>query len=242
MKRRALLGAISASMVGMAGCLGATEYTLSKPDVEQTDDPLRIDAALSDRNLTIDGPATLTLTLENTGDTPLRIRTMNVWPFGLPMLEKTSGQYNLDVMLLSDRYEEMDSVNISYSGGFESRRVRTKQVTQVLEPAKPVSQEYTLRGDMFMGGGGTYELQGYGQRRTTPVGRQQQGAGTTRTASANDSQQGNSNNSKDGSAQPRSPPNNWQYLFKYQPEGGDKYYAYQPTMSITISSKSLIPL
>lgn len=254
MKRRTLLGAISASMIGMAGCLGADEYTLSEPDVEQTDDPLQIDAELSGREVTIEGPSTLTLTLENTGEKPLEIRTTNLWPFGLPALGRTNDQHSREILLLSDRYEETDSVNISVEGnGILNMRTQGQTVTQVLAPAEPISKEYTLRGDLIWTDG-TYELQRSNQGRPARAGRNQQGNGPAQQGNQTGQQGNESGQQGNQTAQPnqtaqqpnttaqqRPQQNNWQYLFEFRPEGGEQYYAYQPTVSITVSTKGLLP-
>ncbi|UPM41729.1 hypothetical protein [Halocatena salina] len=221
MKRRTLLGAISASMLGMAGCLGRDEYTLSAPDIEQTDDPLRIDATLSGHDVTIDGSPTLTLTLENTGETPLQLRTTNLWPFGVPVFRRANGEYG-EILLLSDRYDEAEGVNVSVGGGFRSVQLQSKPITQTLQPATPITREYTIRGDTITTEG-TYELQRNSMGRSASV------TPTRRNNSSNDSRQ------------KRMTPDDWQYLFKYRPEDGDTYYAYQPTVSITISTKGLLP-
>lgn len=234
MKRRALLGTIGASMAGLAGCLGASEYTLSEPDVEQTDAPLRIDASLSGKDVTIDGPATLTLTLENTGEDPLQIRAMNLWPFGLPALRGTDDQeYSGQILLLSERYDEVDSVNVSVSGGYRSVNTRSDPVSQVLEPNDSVSQEYTIRGDAIMMDG-TYELRRYGQGMIGPANRGQQGNVTA--------QQNNTTAQPDNETiQKRPEQDAARHLLEYRPQGGEEYHAYQPTVSVTVSTKSLIP-
>lgn len=226
MKRRALLGTIGASMAGLAGCLGRNEYTLSELTVEQTDDPLRIDASLSGKDVTIDSPTTLTLTLENTGESPLQVRNTGLWPFGVPALGKTSGEFRRQVLLLSDRYEEIDGVNINISGGSQSVSMNNEPVTQMLEPADPITQEYTLRGDAIMVEG-TYELQRNDQRLRGPVGRGQQGNST--------GQPGN------GTVRQRPEQDAGRHLLEYRPQDGEEYHAYQPTVSVTVSTKSLIP-
>ncbi|RRJ31292.1 hypothetical protein [Halocatena pleomorpha] len=221
MKRRTLLGAIGASMLGMAGCLGQNEYTLSEPDIEQTDDPFRIDATLSNRDVTIDGPATLTLTLENTGETPLQIRTTDLWPFGVPVFGRQGDQYG-EIQLLSDRYDETDNVDISVTGWSRSMSLQGQPITQTLSPGDPLTREYTVRGDLITTEG-TYQLQQNSMRRPPSVTPTQR------------------NNSSNKTVKRRSPPDDWQYLFKYRPKNGDTYYAYQPTVSITVSTKSLLP-
>lgn len=231
MKRRALLGTIGASMAGLAGCLGANEYTLSDLNVEQTDAPLRIDASLSGKDVTIDGPATLTLTLENTGEDPLQIRAMNLWPFGLPALRGTDDQeYSGQILLLSERYDEVDSVNVSVSGGYTNTSIQSDPVTQVLEPADPITQEYTIRGDAIARDG-TYELGRHSQGPIGSVGRSQQGNGT----------QGNGTQQSNGTVRKRPPQDAAKHLLEYRPQDGEEYHPYQPTVSVTVSTKSLIP-
>lgn len=248
MKRRTLLGAISASMVGMAGCLGQDEYTLSEPDIEQTDDPLRIDAELSGREVTIEGPVTLTLSLENSGEGPLQIRTTDLWPFSVPVLGRTSDQHSREILLMTDRYEESDSVNISVEGnGILNRRTQGQTVTQMLAPGEPISKEYTIRGDLIQTDG-TYELQRSNHSRLEPANHNQRSNESVRWGNQTaqqpnpTAQQSNQTAQQPNSTAQQAPRrNNWQYLFEFRPEEGEQYYAYQPTVSITVSTKGLLP-
>lgn len=215
MKRRALLGAISASMIGMAGCLGQNEYTVSKPTIEQTDGPLRIDATVKERDITIDSPkAKLTLTLENTIEDPIEIRTANLWPFGMPAIVKKENQYWIDILLLSDRYEELDSVNVESNSGGQSVRVSAKRITRTLDPKQAVTREFYLRGGMIHQSG-TYKLQGYR-------------SGPSLHTESNETV-------RDRSRRPKRP------LLEYQPPNRNEYRPYLPTVSVTITTKGLLP-
>lgn len=105
-------------------------------------------------------------------------------------------------------------------------------VTQTLEPSDPITQEYTIRGDLITVDG-TYELQRHSQGPFSSVDRGQQGNNT--------GQQNNTTAQPDNETRRRPPREAESHLLEYKRQDDEEFQAYQPTVSITVSTKSLLP-
>ena len=78
MKRRTFLTASTLSIAGLSGCLGDTEYRITNTATETSPDSLSLSVRIAVAGATVEHPAALTLTLENTADDPIRIRSYGV--------------------------------------------------------------------------------------------------------------------------------------------------------------------
>jgi hypothetical protein len=154
MRRRAVLAAAGASMTSLAGCLGASEYTIT--DVEVTSSaPFEFDVTITDPDAVIEHSARLEFELINRGDRPLRVRNTGVWPFGLlklvPSLDtEVPGPGTL---LWTEQYEASEHVDI------ESRRnygTDSTSLVQALESGGRVRETYELHGDGISEAGTAY--------------------------------------------------------------------------------------
>ncbi|GGN95424.1 MULTISPECIES: hypothetical protein [Haloarcula] len=147
MKRRTFLTASTLSIAGLSGCVGDTEYRISNTATETSLDPLSLSVRLAVADATIEQPAALTLTLENTADDPIRIRSYGVWPFGVLALalSPTPGEDTWKTTLFSPSYETTDRVEVDRGGS--SMSLDGEPITRPLDPGESVSRRYELRGD-----------------------------------------------------------------------------------------------
>jgi hypothetical protein len=153
MRRRALLAAAGASMASLAGCLGASEYTIT--DIEVTSSaPFEFDVTIADPDAVIEHPALLDVELTNRGDRPLRVRNTGVWPFGLlELVRSIDTEGPAGTLLWTEQYEASEHVDI------ESRRNYSTESTplvQALESGGAVRETYELHGDGIREAGTTY--------------------------------------------------------------------------------------
>ncbi|NLV11259.1 hypothetical protein ACAH01_05875 [Halomicrobium sp. HM KBTZ05] len=156
MNRRRYLGLATAAMSGLAGCLADTEYTVSAVAVDDIAAPLALDVTPVDRSVTVDSPGTLALTLRNTSEKPIEIRTTGVWPFGMLGLAPP-GEHGPDaILLLSDQYEETDRVEATAS----SAHLDNTPITDTLDGGESVSAQYEIHGERVVDTG-THTLRGF---------------------------------------------------------------------------------
>ncbi|WP_330630370.1 hypothetical protein [Halocatena halophila] len=175
MRRRAFLGAVGASMAGLAGCMGQPEYNLSNFSAKGASGPLEFDATLDGGGITVDSSGTLTLTLTNTQSNPITIKSRTFWPFGVPRLslseddrEQEFGDTNTtrdngfdsfyDVLPVRNKYENSEAINVSAIN--EPRSIDLEFTEKAIQPDKTITREYEIggRGITF---DGTYELYGF---------------------------------------------------------------------------------
>jgi hypothetical protein len=158
MRRRTLLTTAGASIAGLAGCLGDTEYTITDVAVTTTV-PFEFDVTVTEPDAVIEHPARLEFELRNPEDRPLRVRSTGVWPFGLLKLVRSPDADGPGgTLLYSEQYETSQYVDI------ESRRnysIESTPVVQAIGSGKTVSETYELHGDGIRGAGTAYVRGGH---------------------------------------------------------------------------------
>ena len=145
MRRRTFLGITSASLLGTAGCLGETEYTVTDVSVGDVSPPFSFSVEIVDPNAVIEHPARLKFSLSNEGERPIQIRNTGIWPFGLLELVDSLGAEEAGgTILWTERYTESDEVDAT------SRRdygASSTPLVRPLELGERVSETYELHGD-----------------------------------------------------------------------------------------------
>lgn len=147
MKRRAFLTVGIVSVASLSGCLGDTEYRVTEAVSDTSPEPLSISARTAVSEATIEHPAELVFSVENTSDEPVRIRSYGVWPFGVLSLTSSStpGDDERRITLISPSYESTDRVQVSH--GRSSISVDGTPITRTLNPGEQVSSRYEVHGD-----------------------------------------------------------------------------------------------
>lgn len=164
MKRRDFLAVGTLSVVGLSGCLGDTEYRLTEITAEDSAGPLSVSGRLAVTDATIEHPAELVLTLENTGDETVRVRSYGVWPFGVLAVASspTPDDETWKTTLFSPSYEATDRVETSRGGG--SMSMDGTPITKRLGVGETVSRRYELRGDDLSRAGTYYVVERFDGR------------------------------------------------------------------------------
>lgn len=155
MRRRSLLGAASTSMLGLAGCLRATEYTVTGVRVGPSPAPVGLDVEVTEPDAVIEHPARLEFALTSRKDVPIQVRNRGIWPFGLLELGPSLGadRSGPETLLWTSRYEESQYVDV------RSHRHYTRDSTplvRTLDPGATVSETYELHGDELYEAGTKY--------------------------------------------------------------------------------------
>lgn len=149
MRRRPFLGVAGASLVGGAGCLGRPEYTVTDVSVDAGSVPFAFSVERTEPHAVVEHPATLTFSLSNEGDHPVRIRNTGIWPFGLlELVASVDAEEAAGTILWTDRYAESDEVDAT------SRRdygATSTPLVRALDPGERVSETYELHGDSLGG-------------------------------------------------------------------------------------------
>jgi len=141
-------------MASLAGCLGATEYTVTDVQVGQTSAPVGLDVSITQSNAVIEHPARLEFTVTNQQNGPVRVRNTGIWPFGLlelvPSLEteKAGG-----TLLWTSRYEESQYVDATSRSNYGTEDT---PLVHILEPGGTASETYEIHGDDIRGAGTRY--------------------------------------------------------------------------------------
>ena len=156
MKRRTFITASVLPIAGLSGCLGDTEYQINNTAIETSLDSLSLSVRLAVADATIERPAALRLTLVNTADEPIRIRSYGSWPFGVLALapSPTPGEDTRRTTLFSPSYETTDRVEVDRGGS--SLSVDGTPITQPLDAGESVTRRYELHGDDIPNGGMYY--------------------------------------------------------------------------------------
>ena len=156
MKRRTFVTASTLSIAGLSGCLGDTEYRITNTAMEASPDPFSVSVRLAVTDASIEHPAALTLTLENTADDQIRIRSYGSWPFGVLALapSPTPGEDTRRTTLFSPSYETTDRVEVDRGGS--SLSVDGTPITQPLDAGESVTRRYELHGDDIPNAGTYY--------------------------------------------------------------------------------------
>jgi hypothetical protein len=144
-RRRSVLGVTSASLLGLAGCLGATEYTVTDVSVGDVSAPFDFSVEIREPNAVIEHPARIRFSVSNDGERPVRIRNTGIWPFGLlELVDSLGAEEASGTILWTERYAESDEVDAT------SRRdygTSSTPLVRPLDPGERVSETYELHGD-----------------------------------------------------------------------------------------------
>lgn len=155
MKRRHYVGATTATLAGLAGCLGDTEYSIASVSAADTVGPLVFEVEPVKTTITVDSPGSLNLTLRNDGPNAVDIRNTGVWPFGVAALYQTEGSESR-TLLLTDQYTQTDRVEVTANS---TTRDNTPLVRS-LDAGESVTEQYIVHGNRLYGSG-TYALGGF---------------------------------------------------------------------------------
>lgn len=156
MNRRQYLTVSAAALSGLAGCLGDTEYTISSVETEGDSHPLALDVTVADRNIAIESPGQLDITLRNTETQDVMIKNTGVWPLGVLGLAPADASGSTTTLLSTDKYEKADTVEIQPNGVSRSN----EPLTGTLGADESIERQYELDGKR-VSGADTYSLQGY---------------------------------------------------------------------------------
>ncbi|WP_434531079.1 hypothetical protein ACODNH_05645 [Haloarcula sp. NS06] len=156
MNRRQYLAVSTAALSGLAGCLGDTEYTISSVETEDDSHPLALDVTAVDRNIAIESPGRLDITLRNTGTQGVIIKNTGTWPLGVLGLTPAGESRISDILLVTDEYAEADTVEIQPNGASKDNA----PLTGTLAATESIERQYELDGRR-VSAAGTYTLQGY---------------------------------------------------------------------------------
>lgn len=164
MKRRTFVTASTLSIAGLSGCLGDTEYRITNTAMEASPDPFSVSVRLAVTDATIEHPAALTLTLENTADDQIRIRSYGVWPFGILALapSPTPSEDRWETTLFSPSYETTARVEVDRDGS--SMSLDGTPITRSLDAGESVTRRYELRGDDLPSAGTYYIVEKFNER------------------------------------------------------------------------------
>lgn len=145
MRRRTLLGAAGASMVGLAGCLGETEYTVTDVRVDEASGPVGLAVDVAEPDAVVEHPASLEFTVSNPLDSPVRVRNTGIWPLGLlELVPSLDAEEAGGTILWTSRYEESQYVDA------ESRRsygTESTPLVRTLDPGETAGETYEVHGD-----------------------------------------------------------------------------------------------
>ena len=155
MKRRHYLGATTATLAGLAGCLGDPEYSIVSVSGPETAGPLVFEVAVVDAGITVDSPGSLALTLRNDSAEAVELRTPGVWPFGMVALISTDDS-EWRTLLLTDSYAETDRIEVTANSAHQDNA----PIVRTLAAGESVTERYVVDGTRFQGDG-TYVLDGY---------------------------------------------------------------------------------
>lgn len=145
MRRRSVLGLTSASLLGLAGCLGATEYTVTGVSVGDVSAPFDFSVDIVDPNAVIEHPARIRVSLSNGGERPIQIRNTGIWPFGLlELVDSLGAEEAAGTILWTERYTESDEVDATSPSDYGAS---STPLVRPLEPGERVSETYELHGD-----------------------------------------------------------------------------------------------
>jgi len=157
MRRRQYLAAATAGIVGTAGCLGDTEYTITAASGTSLSDQLAVTVDVIDGGITVDSNGILTATITNNRTRPVTIRARDVWPFGLLMLEAEKEANVISTTLLqSASYGQTDRVRITNTGV----SAENDHVTRSLAAGESKTVSYEIDGGRLTATG-TMDIKSY---------------------------------------------------------------------------------
>ncbi|WP_435066723.1 hypothetical protein [Haloplanus sp. C73] len=154
MRRRAVLAAAGASMAGLAGCLGDTEYAITDVEVQSTA-PFAFDVRIAEPDAVIEHPARLEFELRNDGERAFQFRNTGIWPFGLLELVGSPDPEDEGVgaLLWTEEYESSEYVDIENR---QSYGVESTPLVQSVASGETVSETYELHGEDILDSGTMY--------------------------------------------------------------------------------------
>ena len=155
MNRRQYLGVATATMAGLAGCMGDPEYTITDIGVSNMAGPLDYDIEAVDTAVTVDSPGSLDMTVRNSSQTAVEISNIGVWPFGILALMPAK-ENKFKTLLLTDGYDETDHVEVTTN----STRTDNTRLVRSLAASEAVTRRYFVQGNR-LSGSGTYTLGDY---------------------------------------------------------------------------------
>jgi hypothetical protein len=155
MNRRHYLGVATATIAGLAGCMGDSEYTITDIGTSGMAGPLDYDIEAVDTAVTVDSPGSLDVTVRNGSETAVEISNIGVWPFGILALVPAK-EHTFKTLLLTDGYDETDHVEVTAN----STRTDNTRLVRSLAASESVTRRYFVHGNR-LSGSGTYTLGDY---------------------------------------------------------------------------------
>jgi hypothetical protein len=143
--RRTLLAATTASLTGLAGCLGATEYTVTDVTVDDESGPVSLGVDRVEPNAVVEHPARLEFTVTNTSETAIDVRNTGIWPLGvLKIVAALDNSRAAGDVLWTDRYEASEYVDATSRRNYSAE---STPLVRTLAAGDAVTESYDLHGD-----------------------------------------------------------------------------------------------
>ena len=155
MNRRHYLAVATATMAGLAGCMGDPEYTITDIGASDMAGPLDFDIEAVDRAVTVDSPGSIDVTVRNGSETSVEISNIGVWPLGILALIPAK-ENTFKTLLLTDGYDETDHVDVTVN----STRTDNTPLVRSLAASESVTRRYFVQGNR-LSGSGRYTLGDY---------------------------------------------------------------------------------
>jgi hypothetical protein len=144
-RRRSFLGVAGASLAGLSGCMGATEYTVTDVSVDDVSAPFGFSVEVVDPDAVVEHPARIRFSLSNERQQPIRIRNTGIWPFGLlELVDSLGAEEASGTILWTERYAESDEVDATSRSDYGTT---STPLVRPLGPGERVRETYELHGD-----------------------------------------------------------------------------------------------
>jgi hypothetical protein len=145
MNRRKLLAVTGASLTGLAGCLSATEYTVTDVTVEDQPSPVSLGVERVEPRALVEHPARLEFTVTNTGETAIEVRNTGIWPLGvLKVVASLDSVRAAGEVLWTDRYEASEYVDATSRRNYSAE---STPLVRTLAAGNSITEPYDLHGD-----------------------------------------------------------------------------------------------
>lgn len=160
MRRRKFLTASTAMLVGLAGCLGDTEYNIDTASGETTIDPFTFEIRAIDREIRVENPGVIEVKIRNDGPA-LSVKNTGVWPLGVLGLKLTETDTpDHRILLHTDEYEQTSRVEVTETGV----RVSNEPMVNTLAEGESITRKFQVRSaDLYQGG--TFQICNYFEDR-----------------------------------------------------------------------------